>query len=1002
MDFRKEKIRVMIEKMKSLTLISEETITYSYLPCPEYKTDNCPPPPSSEWLPYQENILFSGIDNHYWLHMQVKTGPAEDGKEPRLLVKTGREGEWDATNPQFTVFLNGETVQALDTNHTWMPLEYGRAYDVYLYLYTGMKEGNFETHVSLATADLRIENLYYDLLVPYQVLNETQEGTYEYVLIRDCLDKSLLNLDLRHSYSAAFYTGIRKTSEYLKKEFYEKLCGKETPTVSCIGHTHIDVAWLWTVAQTREKAQRSFSTVLSLMKRYPEYLFMSSQPQLYQYVKEVDPTLYARIKDAVKAGKWEVEGAMWLEADTNLISGESLIRQILHGKKFMREEFGAESTILWLPDVFGYSGALPQIMKKCGVDRFFTAKMCWNETNKMPNDTFIWEGIDGSCVLASTVDGYVHDLNAHEVKTAWDGYKNKSYSNHVLLTCGFGDGGGGTTYEMMEIYSRLQHGLPGMPRAKMEKAGTYFDRLELDFKKNAAALGKEPKWKGEMYLEMHRGTYTSIAKNKKNNRKSELLYLKAETLSVIDMLLNQGQYPDGVIQKNTVRILLNQFHDIIPGSSIKEVYDVSDLDYADILEDGKAIVKEKLAAIRRGLNTDGGLFVYNPTPFAQSRYITCGQKTYFAENVPAHGWRVVPAEETSSGILVKEKTVENDRIKVSFNDRYHIISVYDKEERRELIPEGEEAGRLEVYEDYPRAFDAWEISDYYTQKRWLADEVDSTELLPNGIRVKRRYQTSTISQDIVLTRGSKRIDFVTDIDWHEDHVLLKAVFPVDILSMNATYDIQFGNIERPTHRNTSWDAAKFEVCAHKWADLSEADYGVSILSDCKYGFSVEGNVMTLSLLKAATYPNPEADRGSHSFTYSLYPHTGDFRTGKTIPEGYLLNNPLDVEMVGKKEGDLPETYSLISCKQENIVVETIKKAEGDQAVIVRLYDSFNQKTNAELRVSFPFARVYLCDMLENRLEELGAQNGTVYVPVKNFEIITLRFEQSGFSDNSRL
>ena len=991
MDFINEKIRVMKDKLKELYVLQQENVEYTCLECPQYKTTNTPPSLTEDWKPYEPNKLYEGIDNHYWLHLQLSTAAAEENKEYRLGVTTGREGQWDARNPQFTVFVNGVTTQALDTNHTWLPLEGGQEYDIYLYLYTGMVGGHFETHISLDTVDLRIESLYYDILVPYEAMQELNPESYDYIKIRDCIDKALLLLDLRHVYSEDFYTSVEKTLAYLKTEFYEKVCGNSESFVSCIGHTHIDVAWLWTVAQTREKAQRSFSTVINLIKRYKDYIFMSSQPQLYQHVKESDPELYEKIKEAVKEGNWEPEGAMWLEADTNLISGESLIRQILYGKRFMKEEFDVDSKILWLPDVFGYSGALPQILRKCGVERFFTAKMSWSESNKMPNDTFIWEGIDGSRIFTSIIQSYVCMMNAHTLKNTWDAYKNKSYTNNTLVTFGFGDGGGGTTYEMMEQYERLKYGLPGLPTARIEKAGTFFDRIEKDFSENANALKKEPKWKGEMYLEMHRGTYTSIAKNKKNNRKSELLYLKAETLAAADLILNGGAYPTETIRRNTINILLNQFHDIIPGSSIKEVYDVTDQEYARILDDGQAIVDEKLHNIKENLNTPGGILVYNPTSFEVSRYITLEGKTYFAKNIPAHGWKVIAPTPTENGITVTEISIENDVIKVVFNDKYHIVSVFDKQEQRELIQNGEEAGRLEIFEDYPREYDAWEITDYYKQKMWLADNVDHVELLENGIRVCRKYQDSTICQDIVLTRSSKRVDFVTEIDWHEDHVLLKAAFPVDIHNTRATYDIQFGNLERPTHQNTSWDAAKFEVPAHKWADLSEGDYGVSILNDCKYGYSIEDNVMKISLLKAATYPNPEADRGINRFTYSLYPHKGDFKEGKTIVEGYLLNCPLHAAFVEKTNGTRSDNFSFVSCPQENIVIETIKKAEEDDSIIVRFYDSYNQKTHATLQTGFDYNEVYLCDMLENNLEKLESNDGCVTVPVKNFEIITLKF-----------
>lgn len=991
MDLIKEKIGTMAKKLEILSLLDKKEIDFEYTECHEYKKTNTPPGPDAPWKTFEKGMRFSGVDTHYWVHFKLEPLMPVKGAEHRLSIKTGREGQWDATNPQGTVFIDGKTVQALDINHTWVPLEDGRECDVYIYVYTGMDGGCFDCEVYVDTVDLRIESLYFDINVPYLCMLELDEKSYDYIKIRDALDKGLIRLDLREVYSQEFYESIEAAAEYLKTEFYEKLCGKSEGVISCIGHTHIDVAWLWTVAQTREKAQRSFSTVINMMKRYEDYIFMSSQPQLYQYVKESDPGLYEEIKQRIKEGRWEPEGAMWLEADTNLISGESLVRQILYGKRFMREEFGVDNKILWLPDVFGYSGALPQILKKSGVTRFFTAKIEWNETDSMPDDNFIWEGIDGSRVFASLIPGYVNILNPSNAAKFWAKYKNKSYSDTALMTFGYGDGGGGPTYEMLETHKRMKYGIPGMPKTTIEKAGDYFDRVEESFEQNAKELVCEPRWIGEIYFERHRGTYTTMAKNKKNNRKSELLYLEAEALSVAGMVLWGKEYPEDTLRKNQTNILLNHFHDIIPGSSIKNVYDVTDKEYEVILREGRKIADENLSVIKSNLKTKGGIFVYNPTPFEISDFVETEGKTYFAGNIPAHGWRVIEDSSADNGVFVSDKLLENDVIRVEFNDKYHLVSVYDKEQQRQVLSEGAEANRIEIFEDYPSSYDAWEISGYYKQKMWIADDVASVEKLDRGLRIKRKYKNSEIVQDIVLREGSKRIDFITTVDWHEDHVLMKAAFPVDVRCSYATYDIQFGNLQRPTHRNTSWDAAKFEVCAHKWADLSENGYGVSILNDCKYGYSIEDNVMKISLLKSATWPNPEADRGINKFTYSLYPHKGGYEEGGTVKEAYLLNMPLEPEKVAAANGSISDCWSLASSNKENVVVETVKKAEEGNSVIVRAYEAYNRKEKAEITVGFDFKEVYICDLMENNIEKLAANGRSVSIKLKNYEIVTLKF-----------
>lgn len=993
MDFIKEKIKTMTETLDKRIISNLQDISFDYIPVPEYKTDNTPPSADAGWMPFEKNARVGGKDNHFWVKFKLAPQPSKDGKELRLSVKTGLEGEWDATNPQGLVFLNGITTQALDTHHTWLPLKYDTEYEVYIYFYTGMENGLFDVKINLIEADIATEGLYYDIKIPYDTLNVLDESSYDYIKIRNIVDKALLKLDLREFFSPEYYKSIDEVRSTLKAELYDKECDGFKPTVNCIGHTHIDVAWLWTVAQTREKAQRSFSTVCNMMERFDDYKFMSSQPQLYQYIKEQDPELYARIKKYVAEGRWEVEGAMWLEADCNLISGESMVRQILHGKKFMKDEFGVDSKILWLPDVFGYSAALPQILQKSGISQFFTTKLTWNESNKMPHDTFIWEGIDGTEIFASLIEAYVTKLEPNQLHRTWDIYKDKSFTDTTLLTFGYGDGGGGPTYKMMENYERLKNGLPGMPKAVIGKAGEFFDKIEDDFNKNASELCFTPKWSGELYLEMHRGTFTSIASVKKNNRLSELGIMTAEALAAFDMAVNGGEYPDAMLNKHQKTVLLNQFHDIIPGSSIKEVYEVCDKEYAEILSDLNSIINTKLDTISSHIDTDGGILVYNPTPFDVSDTISVDGKRVYADNIPAHGWRVIKDTELQSEIQVSDNVIENSLVRVTFDKDYHIVSLFDKEADREVIPRNAKGNVLEVFEDYPRAYDAWEISSYYKQKMWLADDVSEVSHLENGIKIKRVYKNSTIEQEITLNENSKRVDFRTKVDWHEDHVLLKAAFPVDIHSSFATYDIQFGNVERPTHRNTSWDAAKFEVCGHKWADLSETGYGVSLINDCKYGYSIEENVMKLSLLKAATYPSPVADRGVHEFTYSIYPHIGDFREGRTIEESYNLNMPLLAKAVSPQSGNLADNGFIVNCDCNNVISETVKKAEDGNSIIVRLFEAHNKKSTASVTTGFDFSKAYLCDLMENNIEELAVTNNTVTVPVKNFEIITLKFEK---------
>lgn len=1006
MVFYEEKVRVICEKLDEMR---EKELCrldgFLYTPC-GYKTGNTPPP-EAEWAPLEPGCRFCGRDTHYWIRGTVDTPAVEAGKQICLQVTTGKDGEWDAINPQCIVYLNGQMTQGMDINHTQVLLESGRHYTVEIYFYLGMIDCMVDFIPSLIEIDQRIEKAYYDFKVPLDSALCFDKDSDGYVEIIKKLTMAANILDFKEKYSPAFYISLDQACKCLDENLYNRE-NKIDAEVSCIGHTHIDVAWLWTVAQTREKAQRSFSTVLKLMEQYPEYKFMSSQPQLYQHVKEEAPELYERIRQAVKDGRWEVEGAMWLEADCNLSSGESLVRQILHGKRFMQKEFGVDSKVLWLPDVFGYSAALPQILKKSGVDKFVTSKIGWNEFNKIPYDTFLWEGIDGTDIFTyfltardydkycenDTITTYVGYIRPKQILGTWKRYQQKEYNNRVIDTFGFGDGGGGPTKDMLEQQRRLAKGIPYMPKTKIEFAGDFLNQVEKNFMENAQNLRKLPKWVGELYLELHRGTYTSIAKNKRNNRKSELGYQKAETLCIADKLLLGGQYPQTEINRAWENILLNQFHDIIPGSSIKEVYDVTDIEYAGLLQQAEEMAGNALEDIAQNINTEGGLFVYNPNSFTASGIVDCGGKRRFVEGIPAMGYKVVATEKTGNTIRAAADAVETPFYRIRLDASGNISSLYDKEYDREIVKDGTKFNELQVFEDFPKCYDAWEITEYYKQKMTPVDKLVSIEILDEGPRVGlkmiKEFLNSTITQTMYVYENIRNIDFETEIDWKEEHMLLKAMFPADIYGAEATYEIQFGHVKRPTHRNTSWDRARFEVCAHKWADIGEDGYGLSILNDCKYGYGAEGSTLSLSLLKCATYPNPAADKEIHRFTYTVYPHGGDFKTGGTIQAAYLLNQPMMAMEISAQQGKLPAELSLVNIEQENIIVETVKKAEDSDDVIVRLYDAYGRRGNVTLRFGFDVQEAYICDLMENELETVYVQENSITIPVKNFEIVTLK------------
>ena len=998
MTFIEEKIRIACEKLKEFTEVGWQKLENVEMVRCGYKTENRPPKDGFEPVVNGAPMEFTA-DEHAWFRFSAEIPCVKENESIYLRLTPAREGQWDATNPQGMVFIDGEVcLQGLDTNHTEFELTPGKK-NFNIYFYAGMSNAVLFPCFALVTKNNDAEKLYYDIGVAFAAMKLLDKKSTTYAAVCSVLDRTCMLLDFRGLRSPEFYKSVKAADAFMQKEYFDKLCGKASEAdgeISLIGHTHIDVAWLWTLAQTEEKAERSFSTVIKLMEKYPDYVFMSSQPQLYEYVKQNDPELYEKIKACIKEGRFEPEGAMWLESDTNLVSGESLIRQILYGKKFMKEEFGAENHILWLPDVFGYSAALPQILKKCGVDTFFTTKISWCETDTFPHDNFIWEGIDGSEVFAVLSDSYVKRLDPQMIVDSMKKHVDKKYSSTHLSTFGFGDGGGGPTAHMLENYERLKKGLPGLPKVTMKKSADTLAEIHEQFQKSAEELRFTPKWVGELYLEMHRGTYTTQAANKKNNRKCEYLYQDAESAASCAMLLTGAAYPVKKLSDGWHTILKNQFHDIIPGSSITPVYEDSAREYAALLADGKEMLDSSLSALAKNIKTDGGVFVYNPAPFETSGYVTCGNKEIYAENIPAHGYAVVSDTAVQTKAVTADgKSLENDLIRVEFDEHMHIVSVYDKAEKRELIPDGEKANVLEIYEDYPRSYDAWEITEYYKQKKWFIDDVSSVETVKTagkcGVKITRSYRNSVLSQFIYLTPASKLIGFETEVDWHEDHVLLKAAFPLDIRTDAAKYEIQFGHISRPTHRNTSWDQAKFEVSAHKWADLSEADYGAALLNDCKYGYSCEENVLKLSLLKAPTYPSPVADRGHHSFTYALYPHIGSVELSDTVKNAYLLNKPMTAfKIPANTSGSLPERFAPVASSAESAVIDTFKAAEDGNGYIVRLYDSANRKTNVTLSFGFDIKKAYLCDMLENNETELAVSGGNVTFPLTNFEIKTVR------------
>ena len=1007
MNFLRDKLRVFLPEIQKLVFSDSLELTdFKYLPCGYKGVAEMPPAVTDEWVDFGKYDRWGDEkDAHGWFYKKVTLPESMKGKTVEFYFETGAYNSDVAHDPQFTVYVNGKLMNGCDSNHRYTMLEPADEYEIYVYAYTGMNTCRHSIVSNIFVVDELYKNLYYDLKVPYDALCVLHENSKEYADMLMHINTALNMIDMCVPGSEQCRATSHKALDYLRSEFYGKYCSDQDVKCICIGHTHIDVAWLWTLDQTREKVVRSFSTVVALMKQYPEYKFMSSQAQLYKYLKEEAPDVYEDVKQLVKEGRWEVEGAMWVEADCNLTSGESLVRQVLFGKRFFNKEFGVDSKVLWLPDVFGYSAALPQILRKSGVDKFVTSKISWNETNMMPYDTFMWKGIDSTeifthfltaqrCDKNNTVNRnttYNAMLEPTQVKGCWNRYQQKHINNEVIITFGHGDGGGGPTQWHLEHYDRLKYGIPGLPQTVSEFAGDYLERVKQRTENNP----KMPHWAGELYLEFHRGTYTSNACNKRYNRKCEILYQNTELFSEINRLYNKKTYPQEKINEGWECILLNQFHDIIPGSSIYQVYEESTRQYEAISKAGRDMLGSAQADIAANIATDGGIAVFNPLSFTNSGVVDVDGEKIYVTDIPAKGWKVVKGNESKGEVAVSDKKLENAYFIVEFADDYSISRIYDKRVGREVLKAGERANVIEAFEDFPREYDAWEISVYYKEKKYEINDVSAVEMLDEGVRkgfkITRKFYDSVIEQKVWLYADIDKIDFDTTAEWYQEHILVKAAFPVDINADKATYEIQFGSVERPTHTNTSWDAAKFEVCAHKFADLSECDYGVSILNDCKYGHDIHDGVIKLTLLKCATHPSPKADKGHHEFIYSLRPHAGTYTQAGTVQLAYDLNNPMSAVKLGKQEGALPESYSFVSVSDENIVIDTVKKAEDSDETVVRMYESWNKRVNgAKLTFGFDVKSAVLCDLMENEIEPLTVENNSVTLNVKPFEIVTVK------------
>ncbi len=970
--------------------------------------------PKSGWKPFAVHERWGGFDQTTWFKMTVVVPKAMKGQRVLALIRPGGES---------LAYVNGQPFQGLDHNRDELyfvdKAKGGERFDIAL---ESVPSVRFDEYHHFEYADIvamhpAVWDFYWDARVVYRVLEQLDKEYTPRRQLLDLLKNAMFAVDLQHVGAPAYFASIAKARRLLQAGLKQFETSYGMGKLVLTGQSHIDTAWLWPLRETRRKCGRTFSTMLNLLDRYPEFVFMASQPVQYEWMKEHYPELFKRIKQRVKEGRWEIFGALWVENDCNVPSGEAVVRQLLYGNRFFRKEFGIHSTTAWLPDAFGYAWSLPQIFKKAQVDTFVTTKISWSRFTEFPYSAFQWEGADGSRILGMMPPlNYNGDTHPRDCIEQWKLFKQKDRFEELPFPYGHGDGGGGVTMEMIEFGKRLGN-IVGVPKCELGRTQDCIDRM-----KRQCRFDDLPVWNSELYLEYHRGCQTTQARTKRNNRKSEFLLRQTEFLSSWALTLG-GKYDQARLYDAWKIVLTNQFHDILPGSSINEVYAQTDKDYHQARSLATSVRAAALKHLVGRIDTSGpglAVVVFNdlswartdvahielPLPKGRFRVVDgvgaevpC-QRTgpnellILAESVPPLGYavyRVVPGEPAVENPLKATTAgIENDFIRLAFDKKGQVARLYDKIEDRDVLVKGEPGNVLELFEDRPHGNDAWDIDPNFEEIAWEAQPAESIEVVETGpvraiVRIVRKTEHSVIAQDVTLHAHSSRVDFVTHVDWHEKRVLLKAAFPVDIRSSHATYEIQFAAIERATHRNTDFDRARYEVPAHKWADLSEGDYGVSLLSDCKYGYETKGNLMRVSLLRSPVDPDPKADEGEHDFTYALYPHAWTWRNG-TVQEGFELNSPLLAFAAPANKGALPPSDAFASLDVDHVLIDTIKRCEDSNALIVRVYEAYGQRGPVALTFGHKPRQVAECDLMEENDTPMKVKGATIRFDVTPFEI----------------
>ncbi|MGP3982777.1 alpha-mannosidase [Streptomyces sp. KR80] len=836
------------------------------------------------------------------------------------------------------------------------------------------------TRMDLAVFDETVWALVQDLEVLGELMHELPvDGARRWELLR-ALDRALDAIDLQD---------VNGTAAAARERLAGVLATPAGPSahrISAVGHAHIDSAWLWPLRETVRKVARTASNMTALLADEPDFVFVMSQAQQFAWLKEHRPEVYAKVKKAVADGRFVPAGGMWVESDTNMPGSEAMARQFVHGKRFFIDEFGIENEEAWLPDTFGFAAGLPQIIKAAGARWLLTQKISWSRTNQFPHHTFLWEGIDGTRIFTHfpPVDSYNCSMQGREIAHAARNFKDKGVARHSLAPTGWGDGGGGTTREMVAKAARMRD-LGGSAKVVWETPSEFFAKAEAEYP-------NPPVWVGELYLELHRATLTSQARTKQGNRRSEHLLREAELWAATAAVRTGFGYPYEQLDRLWKTVLLHQFHDILPGSSIAWVHREAEATYAAVAEELNGIIDRAQRALA-GDPSSGGELLFNPAPHARGGIAAGG-----ARPVAPNEGRATVAPRPGGGHIL-----DNGLLRVAIDARGLVVSAYDLAAGREAVAPGHAANLLQIHTDFPNMWDAWDVDAFYRNTVTDLVDVDEVAVVADGpeavsVRVVRSFGASKATQVLTLAAGAKRLDIDTEVDWHETEKFLKAAFPLDLHTDRYAAETQFGHLFRPTHTNTSWEAAKFEACNHRFVHLEEPGWGVALVTDSTYGHDVSRTVrddrgttttVRVSLLRAPRFPDPETDQGVHRFRHALVPGA---QIGDAVREGYRMNLP-----ERRVPGDA-EVAPLLAVDNDAVVITAVKLADDESGdVVVRAYESRGGRAAARLTAGFGVTGVTVCDLLERPLAEVPQPEragDSVLLSLRPFEIVTLRLSRA--------